>query len=176
MNARIYVSVSKQRPELVSPRLAFFPKEIARNIAWDPVKGFELQDNPYSDADRMQDAVLSEQFDYAFRLSENEHLVPAGSVSMLDPGAGIAYGARAIVEAIKQHQVEEYELIDPLQDLGAMTTWSRTSLFRGRRAQNIIRDQIQLYGQDARYLLYRRSLNGEEKSLLESKIAELDKD
>jgi len=57
-----------------------------------------------------------------------------------------------------------------------MIVWSRTSLLRGRRAQEIMRDQIQLYGEDAKYLLYRRRLNEEERSLLESKVAELVKD
>jgi len=83
MSARIYISVSKQRPELVSPQLGLFPKDIARRIAWDPVKGLKLKDFPYSYADRLQDAVLAEQFNYAFRLSGSEHLVPDGSVSMI---------------------------------------------------------------------------------------------
>lgn len=177
MNARIYISVFKQRPELVSPRFGLFPKDIARRISWDgPGRDLKLGENPLkggSTAEKLQDALLGEQIDYAFRISGREQLDPAGSVPLLSHDVGIEYAAKSIAEDIKRYGVEQYGFIDPLEDLRAMIVWSRTSLFRDPQSQEMIRDQIQLYGRDALDLLYRRLLNDEEKSVLESKVAEL---
>lgn len=176
MTARIYISVFKQRPELVSPRFGLFPKDIARMIVLDEVEGFKLEKNRLlkgSMGEKLQDAALGEQIDYAFSIPGRYQLDPAGSVPLDSHGAGIEYVGKVIAEDIKRHNIKEYGFIDPLEDLRAMMVWSRTSLFRNPEAQEIIRDQIQLYGQDLLYLLYRRRLNDEEKSVLESKVAEL---
>lgn len=181
MNARIYISVLKQRPELVSPGLGLFSKDIARNVQWDEVQGFKLREKFSSEysmaamAKKLQDAALGEQIDYAFRIPGREQLDPAGSIPLdSHDAAGIEYTAKVIAEDIKKHNIKEYGFIDPPEDLGVMIVWSRTSLFRENpQSQEIIRDQIQLYGQDPLYLLYRRRLNDEEKSVLESKVVEL---
>jgi hypothetical protein len=175
-NARIYISVSKIKPELVSPIFGIIPQEIARKISvarnaknssFFSAVACGYRSN--SLASRLQEAALTENFEYAFRISGEKQIIPAGFVSNDVLDVSIGCFAEMIADAIKKRNIEEYEFIDP-QSLDILIPWSRTSLLSGERAQEIIRDQVRLYGRDIENLIYRRNFTDEERSILESNL------